>query len=148
MFRVEPPPIIRSSVCTYSFWYLSNLAAICCDHSWNGTGMEPDGDYNRQQQGLTNTRTVRTVRAPVMGGGSTRNMYSVTEINKLRKVTSCWLYLRNICRHAEILNTKLNELFGHYIRHRIIQWTDSLLALNNSRNPTNFIFILTLTPHI
>jgi hypothetical protein len=29
MFRVEPPPIIRSSDCTYSFWYLSSLAATC-----------------------------------------------------------------------------------------------------------------------
>jgi hypothetical protein len=27
-----------------------------------------------------------------MGGGSTRNMDSVIEINKLRKVTSCWWY--------------------------------------------------------
>ena len=34
--------------------------------------------------------------------------------------------------------------YGHYIRHRIIQWTDSLLALNTLRNPTNFILILTL----
>jgi hypothetical protein len=31
MFRVEPLPIIRSSDCTFSFWYLSNLAATCCD---------------------------------------------------------------------------------------------------------------------
>jgi hypothetical protein len=27
VFRVEPPTIIRSSDCTYSFWYLSKLAA-------------------------------------------------------------------------------------------------------------------------
>jgi hypothetical protein len=32
----------------------------------------------------------------MMGGGSTRNRYSIIEINKLRKVTSCGLYLRNI----------------------------------------------------
>jgi hypothetical protein len=30
MFRAEPPPIISSSDCTYSVWYLSNLAATCC----------------------------------------------------------------------------------------------------------------------
>jgi hypothetical protein len=35
-----------------------------------------------------------------MGGGSARNMYSITGINKLRKVTSCWLYLRNITEDA------------------------------------------------
>jgi hypothetical protein len=29
----------------------------------------------------------------MMGGGSTRNMYSVIEITKLRKLTSGWLYL-------------------------------------------------------
>jgi hypothetical protein len=37
MYRVEPPPIIRSSDCTYSFWYLSNLAATCCNHGWAET---------------------------------------------------------------------------------------------------------------
>jgi hypothetical protein len=40
MFRVEPPPIIRSSNCTYSFWYLSNLAATCCDYGGDGTQSE------------------------------------------------------------------------------------------------------------
>jgi hypothetical protein len=29
MFQAVPPPIIRSSKCTYSFWYLSDLAATC-----------------------------------------------------------------------------------------------------------------------
>jgi hypothetical protein len=37
VFQVEPPPIIRSSDCTYSFWYLSNLAATCCDHGLTNT---------------------------------------------------------------------------------------------------------------
>jgi hypothetical protein len=32
MFRVETPPIIRSTDCTYRFWYLLNLAATCYDH--------------------------------------------------------------------------------------------------------------------
>jgi hypothetical protein len=36
MVRVEPPPIIRISDCTYSFWYLSNFAATCCDNGWDG----------------------------------------------------------------------------------------------------------------
>jgi hypothetical protein len=69
MFRVEPPPIIRSSDCTYSFWYLSNHAATCCNHGWDRTKQ-------------------------------TWNMHSVIEINKMRKMTSCWLYLRNISEDA------------------------------------------------
>jgi hypothetical protein len=36
----------------------------------------------------------------MMGESSTRNMYSVIEINKLRKVTSCWLCKRNISDDA------------------------------------------------
>jgi hypothetical protein len=36
MFQAVAPPIIRSSNCTYSFWYLSNLAATCCYHGWDG----------------------------------------------------------------------------------------------------------------
>jgi hypothetical protein len=39
MFRVEPPPVMRSSDCTHSFWFLSNLAATCCSHDWDGTGL-------------------------------------------------------------------------------------------------------------
>jgi hypothetical protein len=76
MFRMEPPPIIRSLDCTYSFWYLSML-----------------GKYQKlyvQSELL------------MMGGGCTRNMYSFIEINKLRKVTSFWLYLRNI--HNTVLS--------------------------------------------
>jgi hypothetical protein len=72
MFQVEPPHIIRSSDCTYSFWYLSNLVAMCCDHGWDGTD---------KTQKLY-------IQLLMMGGGSTRNIYSVIEINKLRKMTS------------------------------------------------------------
>jgi hypothetical protein len=36
-FQAVPPPIIRSSKCTYSFWCLSNLAVTCCYHGWDGT---------------------------------------------------------------------------------------------------------------
>jgi hypothetical protein len=36
----------------------------------------------------------------MMGGGSTRNMHSATEISRLRKVTSHWLYIRNISDDA------------------------------------------------
>jgi hypothetical protein len=37
VFQAVPPPIIRSSDCTYSLWYLSNLAADCCCNGWGGT---------------------------------------------------------------------------------------------------------------
>jgi hypothetical protein len=40
MFQAVPLPIIRSSNCTYSFWYLSNFAATCCYHGWDGTGLD------------------------------------------------------------------------------------------------------------
>jgi hypothetical protein len=40
MFQAVPLPIIRSSNSTYSFWYLSNLAANCCYHGWDGTGLD------------------------------------------------------------------------------------------------------------
>jgi hypothetical protein len=36
----------------------------------------------------------------MMGGCSIQNMHSVFEINELRKVTSCWLYLKNIFEDA------------------------------------------------
>jgi hypothetical protein len=36
----------------------------------------------------------------MMGGGSTRNMYSVIEMTKLRRMTSCWLYIMNISADA------------------------------------------------
>jgi hypothetical protein len=87
MFPEEPPPIIRSSDCTYSFWYLSNLAATCCDHGW-------DGRFDKYQKLYVQSEL------PMMGGASTRNMYSIIEINKLRKVTSCWWYTRYISEDA------------------------------------------------
>jgi hypothetical protein len=91
MFRVETPPITTSLDCTHRLWYLLNLAATCCDHGWDGT---PAARFDKYQKLCVQSELL------MMGEGSTRNMQSVIEINKLRKVTSCWLYLRNISEIA------------------------------------------------
>jgi hypothetical protein len=40
MFQEVTPLIIRSSNCTYNFWYLSNLAAIMVGMElWDGTAV-------------------------------------------------------------------------------------------------------------
>jgi hypothetical protein len=87
MFLVEPPPTIRSSDCTYSFWYLLNLAATCCSSI---PTIIATARFDKYQKLYVQSELL------MMRGGSTRNMYSVIEINKLRKVTSFWLYLMNI----------------------------------------------------
>jgi hypothetical protein len=69
MFRVESPPIIRSSDCTYTFWYLSNFAATFCYHGWVGT-------LDKYQKPYVQSELL------MRGGVSTRNMYSVIEIVK------------------------------------------------------------------
>jgi hypothetical protein len=95
MIQAEPAPNIRSSDCTYSFWYLSNLAAACCDHGWDGTPF-PSQPSSQQVAARFDKHQKLHLQSELlmMGGGSTRNMYSVIEINKLRRVTSFWLYIR------------------------------------------------------
>jgi hypothetical protein len=112
MFWVEPPPIIRSSNCTYSSWYLSNLLATCCDHGWDGTAA-PSQPLSQQVAARFDKYQELYVQFELlmMGGGSTQNMQSVIEINKLRKVTSCWLYLRNISEDALIYECQKITVF-------------------------------------
>jgi hypothetical protein len=66
MFRVELPPITRSSDCTYSFWYLSNLAATCCDHGWDVT-QQVAARFDKYQKLYVQSEVL------MMGGGSTQN---------------------------------------------------------------------------
>jgi hypothetical protein len=80
MFQAVPPPIIRSSNCTYSFWYLSNLAASCRYHGWDGTGL----DANRLKL-----------------------VEYFMEINTLRSLASCWLHFGNILKMHGLMNTEL-----------------------------------------
>jgi hypothetical protein len=66
MFRVVPPPIIRSTYnCIYSIWHLSDrklLPAVCApDDGWR---------YHR------------------------KHIHQFPEINKLCNVASCWIYIR------------------------------------------------------
>jgi hypothetical protein len=55
MFQAVPLPIIRSSNCTYSFWYLSNLAVMLPAAIMVVMEMQfhPNHESSRQQQGLT-----------------------------------------------------------------------------------------------
>jgi hypothetical protein len=81
MFRVEPPPIVRGSDCTYGLgWNCSFIPTTIATGS-SKVWQIPEA--------------VCMVRALTMGGGSNQNMHRVIEINKMRKMTSCWLYLRN-----------------------------------------------------
>jgi hypothetical protein len=110
MFRVENPPIIRSTDCTYSFWYLSNPAASCCHQGWDGTtcfgwkihppsGAQPVHTasgicqiFDKYQKLYVQSELL------MMSWGYNLNIYSVIEINNLRKVTSCWMCIRhNLC---------------------------------------------------
>jgi hypothetical protein len=61
------------------------LAATCCRHGWDGTAAR----FDKYQKLCVQSELL------MMGGGSTRNMESVIEINKLRKVTCCWLYTQS-----------------------------------------------------
>jgi hypothetical protein len=47
MFQAVAPPIIMSSNCTYSFWYLTNLAATCCYHGSDGIEFHPNHDSSK-----------------------------------------------------------------------------------------------------
>jgi hypothetical protein len=72
MFRVEPSPIIKSSDCTHSFWYLLNLPANCCDH---GTKFHPNHDRNSNSKVFNKYQKLYAQsELLMMGGGSTRNM--------------------------------------------------------------------------
>jgi hypothetical protein len=73
MFRAEPPPIIRSSDCTYSFWYLSDFAATCCDHGWDGTGNQFHPNHDRKSFDKYQKLYVQS-KLLMMGGGSIPNM--------------------------------------------------------------------------
>jgi hypothetical protein len=72
MFQAVPPPIIRSSNCTYSFWYLSKLAATCCCHSWDGTTSSSIPTMTASKQGRFDKYQKLYVQFELlmMGGGT------------------------------------------------------------------------------
>jgi hypothetical protein len=78
MFRLEPPPIIRNSDCTYSFWYLSNFAATCCDHGWDGIGLSALLRVHTLTTGHSHSDKYQKLYIQyellMMGGRSTQNM--------------------------------------------------------------------------
>jgi hypothetical protein len=85
-FRLLPPPFIRRSDCTYSFSSLSNLSATCRDFR---VPFQPWWQQVAARFGKYEKLYVQS-ELLMMGGGSTRNMWSDIELNKLRKVISCW----------------------------------------------------------
>jgi hypothetical protein len=64
IFQAVPPPIIRSSNCTYSFRYLSNLAAACCYHGWDGIAVLVAAKFDKYQKLYVHFELL------MMGGGT------------------------------------------------------------------------------
>jgi hypothetical protein len=86
VFQAVPPPIIRSSNCTYSFWYLSNCNNIC-------------------NKLLVNINIALIWCVYNVCVHIYIYIYFI-EINKLRNVASCWLHFGNILRMHRLMNTK------------------------------------------
>jgi hypothetical protein len=72
----------------------------CC-YLWWSWSLQVAASFDKYQKLYVQSELL------MMGGVSTRNMYSIIEINKLRKVTSCWLYLRNISEDARTYECQL-----------------------------------------
>jgi hypothetical protein len=107
MFQAVSPPIIRSSNCTYSFWYLSKLAAIMA-------GMELKfhrSHENSRQQQIPDA--VCRVWTPDDGQRNhLKHVEHFIEINKLRNVADCWVYFGNILKMDGIMNIKDIQCLG------------------------------------
>ena len=86
MFRVVPPPIIRRAYnCIYSIWYLSHCYCYPL-LSWRSWNFQQRCDKYQILQ-------IQLYALLMMGGGTTRNMQSSFQTNKLCKGASCWIYL-------------------------------------------------------
>ena len=78
MFRVVPPPIIRSANnCTYSIWYLSHRYCYL-PLSWKSWNCIAVPTLPGSSNVVTNTRCCRFQLFALLmkGGGTTRNMWS------------------------------------------------------------------------
>jgi hypothetical protein len=91
MFRVVPPPIIRSAYnCIYSIWYLSHHYCYLplSWRNWNSTSSTKAADSSN---GVTNTGCC--IYAPDDGWRyHPKHVEQFPDINKLCKVVSCWRY--------------------------------------------------------
>jgi hypothetical protein len=94
--------------CTYSFWYLSNYAAICCYHCWDGTHLLPAMIAADSSKVWQIPEALCTVWAPDDGRRNRlKHVERFIEINKLRNVVSCWLHFGNILKMHGLMNIKL-----------------------------------------
>jgi hypothetical protein len=81
----------------------------------------------------------------MMGGGSTRNMYSFTELYKLRKVTSCWLYIRNIILKSYFLSLPQFQSVHQLSLHSSsssFSWRDMNMDIVLSVSISNILYLL------
>ena len=89
MFRVVPPPIIRSACnCIYSIWYLSHRYCylLLLWKSSNSSTIATDGN-----NGVTNTR--RCMRSWWWVEVPPETCWAVCRCNKLCNVPSCCIYI-------------------------------------------------------
>ena len=137
MFRVVPPPIIRSAYnCIYSIWYLSHRYCYLplSWNSWNWsecavfgvrhpqhnqTGSNSSTIAADSSNGVTNTRCCRyscmrswwwvevdtVVCAPDDGWKyHPKHVEQFPDINKLRDIASCWVYIGMLLGAHQILH--------------------------------------------
>jgi len=118
MFRVVPPPIIRSAYnCTYSIWYLSprycylplswkswnrfECAVVGVHHPQHTqTGSNPPTIATGSSNGVTNTRCCRysCMRSWWWVEVPPETCTAVSRCNKLCNVASCWTYIEIFLR--------------------------------------------------
>jgi len=118
MFRVVPPPIIRSAYnCVYCIWYLSHRYCYLplSWNSWNRFEFAVGGVRHPQQtqtgsnsstiaagssNNVTNTRCCRysCMRSWWWVELPPETCRAVSRYNKLRNVTSCWIYIGILLR--------------------------------------------------
>jgi hypothetical protein len=117
MFQAVPPPIIRSSNRTYSFWYLSNYAATCCYYGWAGTAVEQQFHPNHDSSNLTNTRSSMYNLSSWWWAEEPPETCSVfIEINRVRKhsilLVALWEYTEDVrtYEYKKILKFLINNV--------------------------------------
>jgi hypothetical protein len=99
MFQAVSLPIIRSSNCTYIFWYLSNLAAVCCYRGWDGTEREqkrPRGRHRLSWNDNTERNlkeTGREMQGINLAYYSDKWRALVNTVTNLRLPQNCWKFL-------------------------------------------------------
>ena len=102
MFRVVPPPIIRSAYnCIYSIWYLSHRYSYLplSWKSWNSSTIAAGSSI-----GVKNIRCCRYSYSCMSSwwwvAVPPETCRAVSKWNKLRNVTSCWMCIREFFKRC------------------------------------------------